>query len=130
MSKFLYQMVFGGHSRQTGGFRAVGTYEAQPGLDGARPSGSSLTPRISPLRSLHFLSVHIGTQLRLSILSGHIIHAAKRFYGVTEFCYYAHADELGALLSRTPAKRAFPTRSGQSPAVSARVLLKSGKCPE
>lgn len=52
------------------------------------------------LLSLYFIGVHIGAQLRLDILSGHIIHAAKRFYGVTEFCYYALADGVGALLSR------------------------------
>ena len=44
------------------------------------------------LLTLYFISVHLGTQLRLKILSGHIVSAAKRFYGVSEFCYYALAD--------------------------------------
>jgi len=43
--------------------------------------------------------------LRLSILAGHIVTASKRFYGVTEFCYYALADGIGALLSRISLKR-------------------------
>ena len=60
------------------------------------------------LLSLYFIGVHIGAQLRLDILSGHIIHAAKRFYGVTEFCYYALADGVGALLSRIQPNKLSP----------------------
>ncbi len=52
------------------------------------------------LLALYFICVHIGIQLRMAILAGHIINAAKRFYGVTEFCYYALADGVGTLLSR------------------------------
>jgi len=57
------------------------------------------------LLALYFISVHIGMELRLAILAGHIITASKRFYGVTEFCYYALADGVGALLSRIRPKR-------------------------
>lgn len=57
------------------------------------------------LLALYFICVHIGMELRLAILAGHIINASKRFYGVTEFFYYALADGVGALLSRIrPAK--------------------------
>jgi hypothetical protein len=44
-------------------------------------------------------------ELRLAILAGHLISASKRFYGVTEFFYYALADGVGALLSRIRPKR-------------------------
>lgn len=57
------------------------------------------------LVALYFLSVHLGEGLRLKILAGHIVTASKRFYGVTEFCYYALADGVGALLSRISPKR-------------------------
>jgi hypothetical protein len=35
--------------------------------------------------------------------------ASKRFYGVTEFCYYAMADGVGALLSRIRPKKTDPS---------------------
>jgi hypothetical protein len=57
------------------------------------------------LLALFFLSVHLGKGLRLNILSGHIINASKRFYGVSEFCYYALADGIAVLLSRIAPKR-------------------------
>ncbi|MCK4565074.1 MAG: transposase [Verrucomicrobia bacterium] len=60
------------------------------------------------LVALYFLSVHLGTGLRLEILAGHIVAASKRFYGVTEFCYYALADGIGALLSRISPKKGEP----------------------
>ena len=64
------------------------------------------------LVALYFLSVHLGEGLRLAILAGHIVTASKRFYGVTEFCYYALADGVGALLSRiSPKKHKSPPRN-------------------
>ena len=60
------------------------------------------------LLALYFISVHIGMELRLAILAGHIITASKRFYGVSEFCYYALADGVGALLSRIRPKPIKP----------------------
>ena len=57
------------------------------------------------LLAIYFICVHIGMELRMAILAGHIISAAKRFYGVTEFFYYALADGVGALLSRIRPKR-------------------------
>ena len=58
--------------------------------------------------ALYFISVHIGMELRLAILARHIITASKRFYGVSEFCYYALADGVGALLSRIRPKPPKP----------------------
>jgi hypothetical protein len=61
------------------------------------------------LLARYFICVHIGMELRLAILAGHIICASKRFSGVTEFFYYALADGAGALLSRIrPAKLHMP----------------------
>jgi len=60
------------------------------------------------LVALYFLSVHLGQGLRLEILAGHIVSASKRFYGISEFCYYALADGVGALLSRIRPKKADP----------------------
>ncbi|MDF7802147.1 transposase [Pontiellaceae bacterium B1224] len=66
------------------------------------------------LVALYFLSVHLGAGLRLAILAGHIVTASKRFYGVTEFCYYALADGVGALLSRiSPKKETPPPKKSQ-----------------
>ena len=60
------------------------------------------------LLSLYFISVHLGAQLRMTILSGHIVSAAKRFYGVSEFCYYALADGVSNLLARITPKQPPP----------------------
>jgi len=66
------------------------------------------------LLSLFFLSVHLGKGLRLNILSGHIITASKRFYGVSEFCYYALADGIAALLSRIAPNKETPVPKSDS----------------
>ena len=57
------------------------------------------------LAAVYFSSVWLDNSLRLAVLSTHVIKAAKRFYGVTEFCYYALADGIAVLLSRIPASR-------------------------
>lgn len=57
------------------------------------------------LAAVYFSAVWLGDSLRLSVLSSHVVKAAKRFYGLTEFCYYALADGIAALLSRIPASR-------------------------
>jgi hypothetical protein len=57
------------------------------------------------LAAVYFSSVWLGDSLRLSVLSSHVIKAAKRFYGLTEFCYYALADGIAALLARIPVSR-------------------------
>ena len=57
------------------------------------------------LAAVYFSSVWLGNTLKLAVLSSHVIKVAKRFYGVTEFCYYALADGIAVLLSRIPASR-------------------------
>lgn len=64
------------------------------------------------LAAVYFSSVWLGNSLRLAVLSNHVIKAAKRFYGVTEFCYYALADGIAVLLSRISASR-IPHRAQQ-----------------
>lgn len=70
------------------------------------------------LLSLYFLGVHLGGKLRLQILSGHIVSAAKRFYGVSEFFYYALADGVSSLLSRIAPKQSPP-----DPQISPQTIL-------
>lgn len=57
------------------------------------------------LAAVYFSSVWLGNSLKLAVLSSHVIKAAKRFYGVTEFCYYALADGIAVLLSSIRASR-------------------------
>ena len=52
------------------------------------------------LAAVYFSAVWLGNTLKLAVLSAHVIKASKRFYGVTEFCYYALADGISVLLSR------------------------------
>jgi hypothetical protein len=57
------------------------------------------------LAAVYFSAVWLGNSLKLAVLSSHVLKAAKRFYGVAEFCYYALADGIAVLLSRIPASR-------------------------
>lgn len=52
------------------------------------------------LAAVYFASTWLGGRLRLEILTSHITHAAKRIYGVADFCDYAIADGLSRILSR------------------------------
>jgi hypothetical protein len=72
------------------------------------------------LAAVYFSSVWLGNSLRLAVLSSHVIKAAKRFYGVTEFCYYALADGIAVLLSRiAPSRIPYPN----TPKNTAQTLL-------
>ncbi len=62
----------------------------------------------------YFLSVRLGQGMRLEILAVHIITASKRFYRSTEFCYYALADGVGALLSLISPKKGKPLPKNES----------------
>jgi len=70
------------------------------------------------LVALYFLSVHLGTGLRLEILARHIVAASRRFDGVTELFDYALPDGGGALLSRIS-----PKKEESSPKESRQDLL-------
>ena len=47
----------------------------------------------------------LGESLKLAILTTRITQAARRFFGVPDFHYYALADGLRVLLSRFPPQR-------------------------
>jgi hypothetical protein len=68
------------------------------------------------LAAVYFSAVWLGNSLRLAVLSSHIIKAAKRFYGVTDFCYYALADGIAVLLSRIrPSRIPHPASADNDP---------------
>jgi len=48
--------------------------------------------------------VNTGEGLRLQVLTRRIIKAAKRFFGIPEFDYYAVAEGIAAILSRSTKK--------------------------
>lgn len=50
--------------------------------------------------AVYFATIWLGKFARLEILSGHVITAAKRFFGTPEFVYYAIADGVGEILRR------------------------------
>ena len=53
------------------------------------------------LAAAYFAAVHIGGRLKLSVLSSIVIKASKRIFGTAPFRYYAIADGIKELLSRT-----------------------------
>ena len=46
------------------------------------------------LLAMYFTMVELGRQRRLAVLCHHALRAAKRLFGIPEFCYYAIADAL------------------------------------
>ena len=53
------------------------------------------------LCAAYFASVHLGEGLNLRALTHRVIKAAKRIFGAPAFHYYAIADGIAAILSRT-----------------------------
>jgi hypothetical protein len=47
-----------------------------------------------------FVSVWIGTKVKLEILASHVLQAAKRLFGIPDFRYYAISDGIKNILSR------------------------------
>jgi len=52
------------------------------------------------LVAMAFSMVYLGQQVRLEVLAHHAIAAAKRFFGVPDFFYYAVADGIREILSK------------------------------
>ena len=59
------------------------------------------------LLAMCFAMVHLATRTRLAVLCHHAIRAAKRFFGVPDFRYYAIADGIREILA---ARQAPPRR--------------------
>jgi hypothetical protein len=53
------------------------------------------------LCAAYFAAVHLGEGLNLRALTHGVIRAAKRIFGVPAFHYYAIANGIAAILSRT-----------------------------
>ena len=52
------------------------------------------------LAASYFAAVHLGDRLRLAVLTRRVLRAARRFYGIASFRYYALADGISYILSR------------------------------
>ena len=53
------------------------------------------------LATAYFTAVHLGLRSKLEILAGHALRAAKRIFGIPNFRYYALADGIRHILSRS-----------------------------
>lgn len=53
------------------------------------------------LCAAYFAAVYLGESLKLHVLARRVLKAAKRFFGTPEFHYYALADGIAAILSRS-----------------------------
>ena len=53
------------------------------------------------LATAYFTAVHLGLRSQLEILAGHALRAAKRIFGIPNFRYYALADGIKDILSRS-----------------------------
>ena len=53
------------------------------------------------LATAYFTAVHLGLRSKLEILAGHALRAAKRIFGIPNFRYYALADGIKDILSRS-----------------------------
>ncbi len=53
------------------------------------------------LAVVFFAAVHLGENIKLSVLTHHITKISKRFFGVPDFHYYALADGIANVLQRT-----------------------------
>ena len=64
------------------------------------------------LAASHFACAVLGLSVRLWVMAGHALVAAKRIFGIPNFSYYAIADGIKAILSRYPASPTLePTHS-------------------
>lgn len=73
------------------------------------------------LVAVYFSAVWLGESLKLAVLTTRITQAARRFFGVPDFHYYALADGLAVLLSRLG--RFTPRPSNPSPLGSRQLAL-------
>lgn len=61
--------------------------------------------------AMFFAAVVLGTKMKLNILAAHVLKAAKRLFGIPDFRYYAIADGIKEILTRSPRRVAPPTRA-------------------
>jgi len=58
--------------------------------------------------AMYFTAVVLGTRIKLSILATRAMTAAKRFFGVPDFRYYAIADGIREIFQRCPRPGSAP----------------------
>ena len=58
--------------------------------------------------AMFFAAVVLGTKMKLKILASHVLKAAKRLFGIPDFRYYAIADGIKEILTRSP-RRVLPS---------------------
>jgi hypothetical protein len=46
----------------------------------------------------YFAMVYLGFRIKLRVLAGHVLKAARRLFGIPDFHFYAHADGIRELL--------------------------------
>jgi len=51
------------------------------------------------LAACYFTAVYLGKRLKMAVLARRVLKAAKRFFGVPVFHYYALADGIAAILA-------------------------------
>ena len=67
------------------------------------------------LAVFYFMAVKLDTSVKLSIMSGYILKAAKRVFGVPDFKYYAMSDGIRAIFRRFPGKIPTSPTEGLDP---------------
>ncbi len=63
----------------------------------------------------YFASVVLDTKAKLKVMTGYVLKAAKRLFGIPDFRYYAIADGLTSIFQRYPGRimPVFPKTSTQ-----------------
>lgn len=59
------------------------------------------------LLATYFASVELDTNVKLRVMTGHILKEAKRVFGIPDFHYYAIADGLTGIFKRHPGRIVF-----------------------
>ena len=49
----------------------------------------------------YFTMAYLGRRLKLKAISKLLLEASRRIFGITDFCFYALADGIKALLQRS-----------------------------
>ena len=65
------------------------------------------------LGAAYFAAAYLGVKVKLRVMTGRVLKAAQRIFGIPDFRYYAIADGIGEILRRWgkgPRRRALPDR--------------------
>jgi len=67
------------------------------------------------LAVFYFMAVKLDTSAKLCIMSGYILKAAKRVFGIPDFKYYAMSDGISAIFRCSPGKISTSPTDGLDP---------------